>query len=234
GKDYHVTRCLSTPEDNSDLLASLLTAAQAMLWWDGEAQLVKVQVFAPQPPSGSLATLDELGYLIDRSVATERLDDLRISLTAVYFGLRTPVINVDEAKNYKFGELTVDADAESAKEYNERRVATFFAPWFGSANILGMRTHSRRYVNRHRDAPENISFDLDVKDNTIQIGDLADVQAKNLVDAAGATRTVRVLVTRKENTGSSVKFKARLTPFADRYGFIAPNGTADYPTDANY
>lgn len=235
GLDYRVTRCVSDPQDNSELLADLLSTAQAMGWWDPEAQKFKVQVFAPQSPSlVATRTLDELGFLIDRTVTTARLEDLRITLAAVYFGIRTAVINVDEAKNYKFGEVTVDADAESANEYNERRVQTFYVPWFGAANILGMRTHSRRYVARHRDAPEDISFELDVKDNDIQIGQVLDVQAKNLVTVTGATRTARVLVTRKENTGQSLKCKARVTTFDRRYGFIGPTTEADYPGNNGY
>lgn len=233
--DYRVTRCLSDPQDNAELLADLLSPAQSMMWWDPEAQKVKVKVFAPSSPSATAArTLDESANLIDRSVATERLDELRITLAAAYFGLRTPVANVDEAKNYKFGELTVDADAESVNEYNERRVKTFYVPWYGSTNLLGMRTFSRRYVSRHRDAPENISFDLDVKDNSIVLGDVLDIQAKNLVTVTGATRTARILITKKENLGTGLKIKARVTTFDQRYGFIGPTTEAAYPANNGY
>lgn len=235
GSSYRVTMCLSDPKDNSDILQQMLQPAQAMLWWDAETQKVKVKVYAPQSPSVvATKTLDESGYLIDRSVTTQRLDTLRITLAAVYFGLRTAVLNTEESKNYGFGEVTVDADAESANEYNERRVQTFYVPWFGSTNLLAMRTHSRRFVARHRDAPEDISFDLDPKDNDVVLGQVLDIQAKNLVTKTGATRTARVLLTRKEHQGTSIKAKARVTTFDRRYGFIAPGGTPDFPNNNGY
>jgi len=235
GPSYRVTRCLIEPIANDELLMDLLKPAQAMLWWDPEAAKVRVRVFAPQAPSFVAArTLDQSGYLMRGSVEVERLEDLRITLAAVYFGLTTAVANVEESKSYNFGELTVDADAESADEYNERRVKTFYVPWFGVANILAMRSHSRRYVARHRDTPENVLFDLAPKDGDLEVGDVVDIQSQTLVDEDGQIRTARLLITRKEHLGTHIKFRARVTSFDQHYGFIAPAGALAYPGNAGY
>lgn len=235
GVDYRVTRCVSDPQGCSELMSDLLSAAQAMLWWDPEAQLIKVKVFAPQSPSQVVSfQYDENKNLLDKSVSIERKDDLRITLTAAYYGLRTAVVNVDESKNYKFGEVAVDIDAESANEYDARIVQTFYAPWYNDANEQGMRTHVRRYLARHRDAPQDLSFDLDPKDKAVQIGSVADVQSQLLVNADGTTKTVRVLVTRKDDQGTSIKCKGRVTTFDRRYGFIAPALTSNYPANNGY
>lgn len=235
GPSYRVTRCLIEPTENDQLLMELLQPAQAMLWWDPAASKIRVRVFAPQAP-GQVAskTLDQSGYLMRGSVDVERLDELRITLAAVYFGLTSAVANVEEAKSYNFGELTIDADAESEDEYNERRVKTFYVPWFGVDNILAMRTHSRRYVARHRDTPENVMFDLAPKDDDIEVGDVVDIQSQHLVDEAGQIRTVRLLVTRKEHLGTHIRFRARVTTFDRNYGFIGPASEADYPNNDGY
>lgn len=235
GPTYRVSRCLIEPTDNDQLMMELLQPAEAMLWWDPEAGKVKVRVYAPQSPGAVVSrTLDQDGYLMRGSVSVERLEELRITLAAVYFGLTSAVANVDEAKSYRYGEVTVDADAESADEYGERRVKTFYVPWFGVDNLLAMRTHSRRYVARHRDTPENLSFDLDPKDADIQVGDVVDIQTQLLVDADGQIRTPRLLITRKEHLGTHIKYRARVTSFDQNYAFIAPDATGDYPNNDGY
>jgi len=235
GPQYRVTRCLIEPTENDQLMMELLQPAQAMLWWAPETGKVTVRVFAPRSPGTVVArTLDQSGYLMRGSVEVERLEDLRITLAAVYFGLTSAVANVEEAKSYQYGELTVDADAESAAEYDERRVKTFYVPWFGVANILAMRSHSRRYVARHRDTPENVMFDLAPKDDDIDVGDIVDLQSQNLVDEDGQIRTARVLITRKEHLGTHIKFRARVTVFDQNYGFIAPAGASNYPANNGY
>jgi hypothetical protein len=141
---------------------------------------------------------------------------------------------VDEPKNYKIGEIAIDLGAESANEYNERRTKVVTSRWFTSANLLAMRAFVRRDVARYRDAPEDVEFELDPKDRDVLEGAVIDAQISNLVDTAGNTKTSRLFITRRENDGKRLRCKARRTTFDQRYGFIAPNGTANYPGNLGY
>lgn len=234
--NYRVTACIADPETIATLVKDLLKQAQAMAWWSPTEQLHKFKVFAPASPTMVVAkTLDETGFLREASVELERLDTSRITLCAVYYDLRGATENVKETKNYLRADLTVDADAESPNEYNERVPKTMYSRWFGEPNQLAMRALSQRQVARYRDAPENIKrFSLDPKDSDLAEGQIVDLRASGLVNAAGVTRTARVLITSRDDKGTHIDYSARVTAFDRRYGFIAPGGTGNYPSNNGY
>lgn len=236
GADFLIAQvCITDPEDITVLLKELLAPANMTTWWSPTEQKVKFKVYAPASPAAIVVTvLDDTQELMDQSVATERLEALRITFGAVNFGLRTAVDNPEEAKSYQQGELAVDLDAESANEYNERRVLTINSRFYGAGNTRAMRTFIQRYVARHRDAPERIEFGLDPKDGSLKEGEICDLQTFRLVEADGTTRTARVLIVRREPRGVDVKYAARITNFDRPYGFIAPDGTPNYPNNNGY
>jgi hypothetical protein len=236
GDDFHIyNACITDPEDISALVQEMLQPAGMASWWSPTEQKVKFKVIAPASPAAvSVTVLDDAGELVEDSVAIERLETLRITMAAMNFGLRRSIDNVDEAKNYRQGEVAIDADAESANEYNERRPITLFSRFYGPQNLPGMRIFVQRYVARHRDAPERIEFTLDPKDGALVEGDIADLQTYRLVDEAGAIRTARILVIRREPGGTQDKYAGRITNFDRPYGFIAPNGTPNYPANNGY
>lgn len=235
GDAYLVTTCISDPEGISDLLTELLQQAQALFWWSPTGQKMTFRIFAPQSPTNVISkTLDEIGYIREGSVNVTRADDERITFSSISFGRTVATANIDEVKNYKITEIAIDVSAESVNEYNERRTTLRNSRWFTSANTLAMRTFVRRDISRHRDAPEDIDFEADPKDRDLIEGALCDVQTQNLIDKDGNTRKARVFITRRENTGIRLRLKGRVTSFDRRYGFIAPNGTPDYPNNGGY
>lgn len=236
GADFTIESvCITDPEDITALLQELLQPAGITTWWSPTEQKVKFKVYAPASPAAITVTvLDDTGELMDQSVATERLEDLRITFGVVNYGLRTAVSNPEEPKSYQQGAIHVDLDAESDNEYDERRVLTINSRFYGPDNDNAMRIFIQRYVARHRDAPERIEFTLDPKDGSLKEGETCDLQTFRLVDEAGNTRTARVLIVRRESRGTEVKYAARITNFDRPYGFIAPDGTPNYPNNNGY
>lgn len=235
GTDYNVTTCISDPEDISTLLGELLMQSNSVIWWSPTEQKVKFKVYAPASPASVVSvTLDDEAELIADSVALTRMDEERITMASINFGLTSATANIEETKNYRLAEVAIDADAESVNEYNDRRPKILFSRWFTATNTVAMRGLVARYVGRYRDAPEKIDFALDPKDGSIKEGDVVDVQTYRLVDFSGSIRTARVLITKRSDRGMDVQYGARITNFDRPYGFIAPNGTADYPGNFGY
>lgn len=236
GDEFRIRNvCITDPESVTDLLKELMRPAGMVTWWAPIAQKVQFKVVAPASPADIvLTTLDDSAELIENSVSLKREEDLRVTLAAVNFARVSATAEQDEAKSYRQAEIAIDADAESANEYNERRVLTISSRFYGPLNTRAMRTFVQRYVARHRDAPERIEFHLDPKDGSLTEGTLVDVQTYGLVDAEGQIRTARVLVLRRDAIGTMVRYAGRITNFDRPYAFIAPNGTGDYPNHDGY
>ena len=235
GEQYRVSCCLSDPQDVSARLKELLQQANAVMWWSLLEQKIKFQVVAPRSPNTvATTTLTDAANLILNSVALQRNEAERITMCAIYFGLLTPVANASQAKDFALGEIAIDTDAESANEYGARRVKSIYSRWFHAPNIQAMRTLVRRYVARYRDAPEDVEFSLDPKDASIAEGNVVDIVTARLVNAAGQPKTARLLITRREDRGTHLIYGARNTVFNQRYGFIAPAATPNYPANNGY
>ncbi len=231
-----LTYCIPAPETTSTLVKELLTQAGMSSCWSSELQKQIFKVYAPQSPAAIVPkVLTGAGHLMLDSVQVESLDDKRLTRVTVRFGLVSATANLREAKNYATGERTVMVDAEGPHQYADVREKEIFSRWFRIANTSAMRTLSRRTASRYVDAPEDIEFFVHPKDQDVKEGDVVDLLTARYVDAAGAPKLTRVFVTRKHRRRRHGEYRGRLTNFGDRrYGFIAPNGTPDYPDNAGY
>ncbi|XAI95665.1 hypothetical protein [Microcystis phage Mae-JY22] len=232
GEPFVVTTCLTEPETPGDLLADLLPQIHAALWWGPQTQKVEFSVLLPRlatPPSWT----DEASLILGET-QVETLDAERMTEVAIYYDRRSATVDRGQATSYQRGEIAIDVDAESAEEYGDRRVDVTYSRWFGEANAVPMTAFVARRLVQVRDAPKRLRFALDPKDYVLPAGELADVTTRLLTDDAGAPLRTRVLVTRVEDAGARIKVEARTTRFDRRYAFIAPNGTADHPTDTVY
>jgi hypothetical protein len=232
GEPFYVTCCISEPTTANELLGELLPQIDAGLWWSTQTQKVVLAVLLPKLASPTALT--DAANIIEGSLDVDVLEDLRLTYAAVYYGHSNATANRGEAKNYALGEIVIDTDAESANEYDDRRTKVIYSRWFTPRAQIAMRAYVGRRIAALRDAPRKIKLQVDPKDYTIPAGELIDLTTRALTDAAGAPKTTRCLVTRVADRGEHVEMELRTTGFAKRYGFIAPDGTSDYPTNTVY
>lgn len=228
---YQITKTLTEPEKPSDLIAELVRDANAFLWWHPTEQKFKFKVNMPESPTTTPPTFTDTANLMENSVQVDVIDAERITYSSMNYALLSATANKSEDKNYMRGAIYIDADAEGGNEYNDRRAEVRRSRFLGAANDLAATAFVSRDVSWRRDAPLKIKFNLDPRDYTIGVGQLVDLDTKYLTDAAGKNRVTRVRVMRLVDKGTHIECEARSTKFRNRYGFIAPNGTADYPTD---
>lgn len=229
GPKYAGETCLSEPENIDVYLKELLPLCNASVWWASVVQKVKLRVLMPPSPAAVTASAltDEANFL-HGSVKIEPLDNLRKTFVGVSYDLASAVVNRKEPVNYLRSELYVDADAENANEYGDRRMEVLMTRWFGAANAQAMTAWSRRRLSQLRDAPKNIGFKLDPKDAGIREGDYRDIETKYLVDEAGAPKKTRCIIIRRMDNGKDIDMVARSTNFDRRYAFIGAAGLPDY------
>lgn len=234
GQAFNVTANITAPEQSSKLIADLLVLMAAFMWWSPHEQLVKVKAFAPVPPNQpAVPLLDDAGGFVMDSTGLKPRDDLRSTLRALYYGLVSPVVDRKEQANYERARIVIDSDAESANEYDDRRIVTQFSRWWADNDVAAFSLISRAAAY-YRDAPIRFDARLNAKDIEITEGQLVDIEMGQYVDFAGAPQRLRALVTRHKDLDGEFEIILRSTGFARRYGFIGPAGAGDYPNDSEY
>lgn len=234
--NYRITAGLFDPTENSELVKELLVFAGMSSWWSSIEQKQKFVVYAPRSPSAVIPTLlTDDAHLLKSSVAIERLEDQRITRVTVYFGLSSAVADISQQKNFLTGEQVIDTDAEGPNEYDQVIDRVMNSRFFNADNDSAMNILARRLRARYRNAPENISFDCDPKDLALKEGQVVDLLTSRYTDFAGNPKKIRVFIISKAPQTDRQKYKARVTNFGDnRYGFIAPSGTPNYPNNNGY
>ncbi len=235
GARYHVTACLTEPEDVSVYLGELALQSGGVIWWSPSAQKVKYKFIGPSSPAAvTNNVLTDEANIVDGSMQVEPLDQLRKTYVAMYYELYSATANRKEAKNYTRGEIYIDAGAESENEYNDRRVELNHSRWFTQDNSLAMAAWVKRRLGQYRDAPKKLEFKIDPKDAAVTEGDLYDITTDAVTGFNGAPQTVRCLIVKRQDNAGDIGITARTTNFGRRYGFIAPNGTGNYPNNNGY
>jgi hypothetical protein len=221
-----ITAILTEPEKASELIAEFLQDVGAIEWWDPVAQ--KARMLVNQPLQGGTITALTEDHLVEGSVKVERQDAERITQAALYYGLRSAVAELDQAKNYAAAAINIDLDAQSANEYGDTRPSVTKSRWLGAANATFVRTAVARRVARLRDAPYKQTFRLDPRDE-VPLGDLVTLTHRQLTDATGAPRPLRCRVVRMADRGTHFEATGLSIGYGgQRYGLIAPNGLPNY------
>lgn len=231
GSAARLTASFPKPEVASGLLNELLRDLNMASWWDAVAQKQRFKVDLPQLASTVKAiTPDES---VRGSMQIEPLDDLRITQAYISFAPYSATGNMSERNNFRITEGNEDAIAEGVNEYNGVIQTQTYSRWLSEANQLLARAHVARKVGRLRDAPWKARFQLDPRDE-VHVADLIDVTTRKKTDATGAPLSARMRVTKLLDSGGNFDVEAVSTTFKGRAAFIAPDGTADYPTDTTY
>lgn len=232
GANYLITGVVSKPEKASGMIAEILVQTGSVMWFSAQEQLTKVKVLTPRsatPPSWT----DEATF-IGGSVALTILETLRITRAGIYYNLTNATANLTQSTSYGLGEINIDVSAESPNEYNDSRPDVQYSRWFGFGNQIAMSNQMVRRLAARRDAPKMVAFKIDPKDYTLPVGELVDVTTRRIAGVNGQNEKTRVLITKIVDKSTHIEIEARNTQFAGRYAYIAPPGTANFPTDTHY
>ena len=217
------------------MLAELVVQVSGYMWFDPVTQKTQFRVLAPLHPEDTVAgTLTDTASIIEGSVKITVLEDLRRTQQQIWYDRISATADGDEAKNFRRLRYHVDADAESANDYNDTRPEIIYSRWYTAANDAAVGTVASRRIGYYRDAPKNIEHTVDPKDADIREGDIVDLETAGQTDVTGAPLLSRCLVLKRKDEGGRVHLRMRVLNFGARYAFIAPDGTGDYPTDPEW
>jgi hypothetical protein len=228
-QNYTFSALITEPTGVNDLLSEL-TEHTIMIWWnerDSEIQMRSIiQLGQDHGP------FNDTDNIIAESVNVNRDDKARISQVWVAYGHRSPVLEMDELKNFSAVKVSVDLDAESANEYNQKKVKRIWSRWLHLDKGSVASEIANRLLRNYKDTKHIITMDLDPKDDDAWTGDIVGLATRQIQDATGSTpeRDYRVLEVAEKFTGDSVKYSYTLQSIGgvsgvigSRYGLITPN-----------
>jgi hypothetical protein len=224
-QSYTFSALITEPTGIDDLLTEI-TEHTILLWWDERAQLVKMDSILNRPPD--YGPFDDDSNLISQSVNVGRSDKERISQVWVAYGLRNPVLEMDELKNYAAVKLSADLDAEGVNQHDEKRVRRVWSRWIplGLGTVASEITN--RLLNYYKVTKKVITISMDAKNDDAWTGDIIKVKTRQVQDEFGGSpyRDYRVLQTNEILTGSTVQYKYIIQSTdrdSSRIGVITPD-----------
>lgn len=225
-----ITSCIHKPEKASALLNEFAGIINLNIWWDAVGQKMRFKADMPQLAS----TVPEItpNETVSKTLKVTPLDSLRITRTFLAFAPFSATANMTQNQSFAYLTGAIDASAEGPNEYNSVISDQRYSRWLGAANLNFVEALVERRLNNLRDVPFKMAFTLDPR-NEAHLADLIDVITRKKTDAAGAPLVTRMRVTRYLDN-KNIEIEATSTVYAKRWGFIAPQGTPDYPADTLY
>lgn len=224
--DVNFVGIISEPESVRDILESMANDAMLNLWWDDEAQEIKLKSIIPDDLNTATVNYDDERHLLRDQTKVKRLPDKRVSRVYVFFSPRDWTELDQEDMSMAYAQIA--ATEESADLYGQSRIKKIVSRWIPSQALATQL--AGRTLARLKNDPIMIEFGLDAKDDDLQTGDSKTIKTRHIqgVDGSKKATRIQILERQEDERGTSFKFTAQNLAFEGRYAFIGPDGLPGY------
>lgn len=186
------TGIIAEPTGVRTLINELIEQAALVIWWDDEAQQIKLQVL--RAISTEAASYDR-DNVIEASLKSREEPSKRLSQAWVYYGQRNPLVPVDEEANYRSVLLTLDLEAES--DYGSPAIKKIYSRWIAAFGSSAAGRLGDILISRFRDPPRTFRFDTwrYSGEALIALAGGYKLNGLNMQDATGAPEFADIQVT---------------------------------------
>lgn len=202
-----------------------LSSLGLSVWWDSEAQLVKMLA---NHPVTTFYDISDNNNIID----IEQQDDDENRLTQVHFYHKqtTPIKSYNDKANYNQINVIIDTNAESVNAYDDTRTKEIFCRFLNQGADSVVSTLGQRLLKRFNTAPVKYEITLNIDDNYIGLGDIINLDSRVVTDATGKNKPTLVQVSRKTHSkaGHEIKLLCQAFQYEGRYGGVMVNGSPVY------
>jgi len=195
--------------------------------WVGEDLRITIRRNMPNKPERTYVEISDEENFIDGSVSVDLNQKSRISRVSLYWD-RKAVEDEDKPGSYNRLDVVIDADGEGTNGYDEIAEKTIYCRWlrqgYETDEIMAAfaQNTASRLVGANKDPMPLLSFDLEIKDESINTGDYVKVSTAALQEASGEDlEDAPFQVVKRERKGNKVALKCLRLP-SKRYCIIAP------------
>jgi hypothetical protein len=199
---------IAVPTPVEDLVAELQKQAGFTLYPD--PILDKIRMTALRAGAVS-PTVNDRDWIKAGSFSWRRLHERRISEVAVHFGLRNPLGDLDDPKNYHSVAVVTDPLAEEKYGYALHEVFSRWIPQFARDPALRC---GNRLLALHVDPPIVAEFVLgSSRDGALDVARYFALQVKEIQDDLGAEKPVTMATVSLARGEREIKAKAQQVAF---------------------
>lgn len=203
---------IAEPTSVRKLIDEIIEQAALVIWTDTIDQLVRLRVLRPIVASNFYDT----DRMLSRSFRSKEQLKKRVSQAWTFYGLRNPLLPLDERTSY--GGLAIDVDFEAEDEYSQAAIHQVYSRWILQTNRTAAERVNEILLARYRDPPRLLSFDLARIDTAPEYGAGVTVQHYELQDDEGALEDVEVMVVEVEPQDDKTAIVAEEITFGELAG----------------
>jgi hypothetical protein len=226
--DYVLTADVSQPTKILDLLQELLEVAVCVFWWDDRTGQLRLR--AVRPAFNAIDTWGDKSHLLKRPQIRRDMGE-RVSRTDVLVQLRTAASDPKSSSSYRF-RLIGDEQGAGVGKHGSSKLKLVPSRWLSDSTIsLGARV-SAQVTAQLRDGRQTYVVEVSAKDGHREIGDVIDLQSRDIVGTKGQQVTVRCIVTKREvvKNGSTYRYTLEKSGIGGRFAFFTDDPYPDYST----
>ncbi|MBT9169412.1 MAG: hypothetical protein DDT19_02771 [Syntrophomonadaceae bacterium] len=198
--------------------------------WVAEDLRITIRRNIPNEPGRSYSVLTDEANIIYDSTSVDLNEKSRLTRIIMYWD-KTTLGKIDDVGQYNRIDVAVDADAESANEYNDIIEKKIFCRWLRTGLMQEelmaqfIRNTITRQLFRQRNAQPLVDMSVELKDADIRTGSYCRVSTDEVLNIDGTPLTNEIFqVVRRKFRGHIIDLKLLRLP-SERWGFVAPNDT---------
>jgi hypothetical protein len=232
GGDIHFLSVVAEPVKLDKLVTELADLLDAKVWQD-EQQRITVRRNVPNEPGREYFPLTDENNILHQSGSVDLNERSRLTRILIYWA-KDPIKLEDDPASYGRLDIGVDADAEGDNGYDGVVEKKIYCRWISTSYIQEelaaqyVKNLAMRQVSQNRDARPVISFDLDLKDNSIRTGDFVKLTTDEILLPDGSPLPGHVYQLIKKDRKQDKIAVTFMKMSNRRVMFIAPAGLPAY------
>lgn len=205
------TRVIVKDTTLAKIYFDLINAVDCMSWV-GEDGKIKIVKHTEDP--AEFTTITDAENIINKGASVDLNEGSRLTRWILYWNRVDLDKKIDDREAYSRANITVDATAESADEYNDEQEDLQYSTWLNDDSdtesdvILYINALLALRKNRTRNAQPLFTCDVELKDNAIKTGDVIKVSTAKMQDEDGDDYSnVQHRVIKKEPKDNKISLK---------------------------
>ena len=229
---FNLSAWITEPTGVGSLVAQVCEETGVYVWWDESAQVVRLRATRPFYPARDTAAqeLNHAQHVVEDSLTIDSLPEERITQVWMYYVVRNPAGSLDDPSNFARLRVLADNNAEAAVRYGDQRIKVMYCRFLDESNDSTTAVVAARILDRRHESPRVLTWHIDHKDASVNLGEIVRLTHPDLSDIYGAAEPTFLHITSVDpiDPGHLIEVEARPYITRTRYAFIMADGSPDY------